>query len=380
MVSAFQFPNILHNLFGLLSLMGLIVSIFLLGTELGFQSQIVKQVCGAVSHGGCYKVLKSSYAKGIAGITPADASVLYFATQFLFCLLSFWIPVLFTFIMLLAYSGIIIAAWSIYTQAVKLKQWCALCLGIVTVLVLQSILVLFLSKKLVSNPLSNPVYEGLGIYVVLLFVLASILLPIKKLIKINRSNNLKLAELKRWKSDADLFITQWKQEQEVDTTIWESDLIIGNPFASILITVACNPYCGPCAETHAQLDKLLHSFDNNLQVQIRLLCNPENEEDKRTIAVKTILQKTEILKNKSDLQQMLTDWFEWMDFEKWEAKWRPDNNINVNERLQQHRKWMADSAIAFTPTIFINGKKIPGRYNLDDIEILIPQLAQQIIV
>ena len=43
-VSAFQFPNILHNIFGLLSLFGLIVSIYLLGTELGFKSQIVKHI------------------------------------------------------------------------------------------------------------------------------------------------------------------------------------------------------------------------------------------------------------------------------------------------------------------------------------------------
>jgi hypothetical protein len=92
--SSFQFPNILNNLFGLLSILGLTVSIFLLGTELGFQSQIVKQVCGAVSNGGCEKVLKSSYAKGVAGITPANASVLYFAAQFIVYLLSGWYHVL----------------------------------------------------------------------------------------------------------------------------------------------------------------------------------------------------------------------------------------------------------------------------------------------
>ncbi len=117
--------------FGLLSLLGLVISIFLLGTELGYQSQLVKQVCGAVSSGGCEKVLRSKYAKGMFGISPADASVLYFSTQFIFYLLSPYFVNLLNFILLIAFCGSAIAIWSVYTQAAKLKQWCALCLGIV---------------------------------------------------------------------------------------------------------------------------------------------------------------------------------------------------------------------------------------------------------
>jgi protein-disulfide isomerase len=276
----------------------------------------------------------------------------------------------------LAFSGIAVAAWSIYTQAVKLKQYCALCLSIVAVLVLQSITALFIIQQFILNEISSSVYIGFGSFIALFFILALVLLPTKQLIKTNNSNKLKLAELKKWKLDAGLFINQWQQEQEVDTAIWANDLLIGNPFAPLLITVACNPYCGPCAKAHQQLDNLLHRFANKLKVQIRLLCNAENENDKKTVAVKAILQKAATIKTNSDLQQMLTDWFERMDYEKWDAKWKSDNTINVNKRLQEHSKWVVDSAIAFTPTFFINGKKLPGRYNLDDIEILIPQLTE----
>ncbi|MDP3667964.1 MAG: vitamin K epoxide reductase family protein [Sediminibacterium sp.] len=377
-VSAFQFHNLLINIFGFLSLLGLLVSVFLLGTELGFQSQIVKQVCGAVSNGGCEKVLKSSYAKGVAGITPADASVLYFTAQFIVYLLGCWYPSLFISIILLAFSGIVIAAWSIYTQAVKLKQWCALCLGIVAVLVLQSINALFIMQHFLANEIGSSVYVGLGIFVSLFFVLALALLPVKQLIKTNSSNKLKLAELKKWKSDADLFINQWQQEQEIDIVIWENDLLLGNPSAPLLITVACNPYCGPCAKAHMQLENLLNRFADKLKIQIRLLCNAENETDKRTLSVKSILQKAVTTKNNTDLRKMLSNWFDWMNYEKWNDKWQPDNTIDITQRLQQHSKWVEDSSIAFTPTFFINGKKLPGRYSLDDIEILIPHLADLI--
>ena len=202
------------------------------------------------------------------------------------------------------------------------------------------------------------------------------MLPVKSLININQGNRQKLAELKKWKTDVNLFTTQWQQEQHVDNTIWQNDLVLGNPDALILITVACNPYCGPCAKAHKELDKMLKKFDGKMAVQVRLLCNPENENDKRTIAVNAIIQQVAIIKNNKELQQMLTDWFEWMDFEKWIEKWQVKNDIDIKKSVLQHSDWVNESSIAFTPTFFINGKKLPGRYELNDLEILLPQLVE----
>lgn len=372
-VSSTKQLNPLIIAFGLLSLIGLIISIVLLATELGYQSQIVKQVCGAVSNGGCEKVLKSKYAKGFLSITPADLSVLYFATQFILYLLSPYFVNLFNGLLLIAFGGTVISAWSIYTQAVKLKQWCALCLGVAAILILQATLALVLPNYQLLIPNS---FAAIIAFSVLITLLCFIQLPIKKIIKINNTNQQKLAELKKWKTDASLFVTQWQQEQQADTTIWQNDLVIGNPNAPILITVACNPYCGPCAKAHKELDNLLHRFADKVKVQIRLLCNGENKTDKLTIAVIAILQKNVITKKNIELQQIFRDWFDWMNLEKWNDKWQVNKNIDVNERLNEHIIWIEQSAVQFTPTFFINGKKLPGRYNLKDLESLIPHLAE----
>ena len=204
------------------------------------------------------------------------------------------------------------------------------------------------------------------------------LYPIKQLIKTNKSNQQKLAELKKWKTDAHLFVTQWQQEQQVDTTIWINDLFMGNPDAPLLITVACNPYCGPCAKAHEQIDGMLEKFEGKLAVQIRLLCNPKNENDQRAIAVKAILRQAAVLSEKKEIQQMLTDWFKWMDYEKWSNKWNDDESIQVHDAMNRHADWLNESNIAFTPTFFLNGKKIPGRYDLTDIQLLIPQFAERV--
>ncbi|HSN60011.1 MAG TPA: vitamin K epoxide reductase family protein [Ferruginibacter sp.] len=373
--SAFKASNAGHLFFGLFSLAGLITSIVLLGTELGYQSQIVKQVCGAVSNGGCEKVLKSKYAKGFLGITPADASVIYFGTQFIVYLLGTYFVFLIPSLMLIALCGFGIVAWSIYTQAVKLKQWCVLCLAIASVLMSQGVI------TLLNTNFQNPLLPSLTSFLLFIFtsgILGLAFFPVKQLMKANKSNQQKLAELKKWKTDVHLFITQWQQEQKVDTTIWKNDLLIGNPEAPLLITVACNPYCGPCAKAHYQLDKLLERFEGKLAIQIRLLWMPDFKNNTRQIAAKGILQKASSITSSHELKNILTDWFDLMDYDLWSKKWRPNNNIIVTESLKKHAHWIEENRITSTPTIFVNGRKLPGRYNLEDLQLLIPNLTEVI--
>jgi hypothetical protein len=146
--------------------------------------------------------------------------------------------------------------------------------------------------------------------------------------------------------------------------------------APLQITVACNPYCGPCASSHRQLEELLHRYPDQLKIQLRLLCRPEDAGDSRTTAVIAILQKATTVENNEELQQLFTDWFQYMDFDKWVNKWKPDTNINVDQQLKQHSLWVEQSNIAWTPTFFINGKQLPGRYSLNDLELLIPRLRE----
>lgn len=368
-ITSLNFSSLTIAGFGLLSLTGLTISIATLAAELGYQSRIVKQVCGAISNFGCEHVLKSPYAKGVAGITPSDASVLYFATQFLLFVAGPWFPSLLTGVFLFSLAGIPIAAWSIYIQSVKLKEFCALCIGIVTVLVLQSVIAF----------VELPAWQGilpLIIFAVTLVFLTMLLLPVKQLIKTNSNSKTKIAELKKWKLDADLFLALWAQEREIDATIWRDDLLLGNPAAPLLITVACNPYCGPCANSHKELDELLHRYPDALKIQMRLLCRPDVEGDIRTTAVTAMLQKATTLENNAELQQLFTDWFHYMDFDKWATKWKPDSTINVEGQLKQHCTWVEQSNIAFTPSFFINGKQLPGRYTLNDLVMLIPRLPE----
>src|SRR5258708_12701461 len=195
-----DFLNIAINAFGLLSLIGLMISVALLSGEMGLPNRLVRHVCGPVGAGDCGQVLKTSYAKGLWGFTPADLSVLYFASQFILYLLGCWRPLLLQGNLLLSFLGIPVAFWSIFTQGVKVKQWCTLCLGIVSILLLQGLIAFF-----VHLPFQRIMPEVL--FFVLFLFMAAMLFPVKKLLKTNKSKKVKRAEKKKSKKNAKHFFT-----------------------------------------------------------------------------------------------------------------------------------------------------------------------------
>ncbi len=179
--------------------------------------------------------------------------------------------------------------------------------------------------------------------------------------------------------NGELFLTQLKQELKVDTTVWENDLLLGNPQAPLLITVACNPYCGPCAKAHKKLDELLEHHPNKIKVLLRLITPSPSGKDKISKAVAAILQVSQDMgSNNEHLQNALADWFEWMNYDKWTEKWKNTSTLMLNNNLVMHHKWIENSQIANTPTFFLNGRKLPAMYSLDDIDKLLPDLEEKI--
>lgn len=372
--TSFRHSDIVRTLFGLSSLVGLFLSIVTLSVELGIQNQLVKQFCGAISSSGCDGVLKSHYAKGVLGITPADVSILYFAVQFGLFLTSGWSQTLYVLLANLTLGGLVVSMLSIYTQAVKIKQWCSLCLAIVATLIVQFLFAL----KTVSIT-SRDLPWNIGLYFLTTLIITLIYILIKQLLITNYTNRIKAAELRKWKMDAELFEIQHQREpHSIDPILWTNDLILGNSKAPLLITVACNPYCTPCAKTHQELITMLEKFPDKIAIAIRFLTPPKLGKDATSKVVSAILQASLEFKDNDQLSNCLADWFEMMDFEKWSAKWKPNLNFDVSSRLLQHNEWIKSSKIEFTPTLFLNGKKIPGHYNINDLDRIIPQLAANI--
>lgn len=371
-----QNPSISFALFGLLSLAGIIISVLIIGTELGVQGSLVKQVCGAVSRGGCDSVLKTNYAKGFAGYSTGDISLIYFSAQFVSLLLSIFSPILLNTVVFISLAGLLVAAWSLYMQAFQIRQWCALCLGIVIVLLLQFMIAMINAARQVVDISISPTV----LFITIVGIIALLLYPAKGILKTNQQNLKKLTELKRWKTDGGLFLSQLENEQSIDIEIWENDLVLGNPFAPLTIMVACNPYCNPCSLLHKQIDQLLDDYPHKAKFIIRMLSNSNSASNKLTIAVKAILERAARM-NSEETRRMLHDWFAMKDFDRWKLEWpSQENEAEVSSFMNQVNKWFVDNTVSFTPTIFIQGRKMPGRYDFSDFQKILPTITAECFI
>lgn len=358
---------------GLLSLAGLLLSMAIIATELGLDIKVVQGMCRAISPGGCDAVLQSRYAKGIGGMTIADLALSYFTTQLLFFLWSNHYPALFMTGQLLALPGIGIAVVSLYLQKFRLKRWCTLCLGIVSVLLLQGAIALWAFNAL-SESLT---ISSLASFVLIQSLLCAIWLPVRRGIKIIQRQFASAMELRKWKRDGTIFLRQWETMPYADTSPWTEEVQFGHHKAPLQITVACQPYCRPCKHAHEVLDNLYHTYRDLINIKVRFVCPPD-QTDMLTLAVSAILRSATAIQHDDEMAKMLTDWFVFMNLEKWQQKWGTTNEINVDGLIDKHNAWIMDAQIQGTPTIFINGRQLPKMYAVEDLFALVPVLAESL--
>jgi len=144
----FRGPNLFQSVHFLLSIIGLIVSVFIVQHELGISSRTLDKFCsGTNERTSCDDVLNSKGAKIIGTITFRDVGLVYFAGIILsWLLLPFVKNANDNFIVILSLFAIPFTLYSIFYQYFIVKKWCPLCLSILTVLWTQALSILFMKK------------------------------------------------------------------------------------------------------------------------------------------------------------------------------------------------------------------------------------------
>jgi uncharacterized membrane protein len=362
----------------LITLIGLWTTTMIVQHELGINNELVDQLCAAGKNTDCNAVLHSKGSRLLSWFNLADAGIIYFSSVFLLITFSFFTgairltePVL----SLVATSTLPFTFFSVYYQWRIVKKWCPFCLITVTLLWLQFIAlipgVLHLARGGWSNVSLNSILFSVFIF---LIITASWIQLVKPALQFNRELTEMNFSLRRFKNSPDVFNALLRQQRKVDTTPFEKDLQLGNPRAEVQILVACNPYCGHCARAHKILHELIEKDDVGLTVRFAIKTSKEG--DKRVQWLRYILQ---LLNNRTVEYQrkVLQDWFEQMDFEKFRSEYPVSGNEDINQLFSKHEAWSKVAGIKFTPTLFINGSELPGKYNADDLGILIKDIKKE---
>jgi protein-disulfide isomerase len=176
-------------------------------------------------------------------------------------------------------------------------------------------------------------------------------------------------EINSIKSNVDVFNTILIQQPLYEVSKSDSQILFGNPDAQLRITILTNPYCTPCAKMHEKVENLLKDAKENLCIQYIFSSFSEelNYANKYMIAIY-------LEKGKEETMQLFSEWFTKGKALKelfFENLYLDMINIAIEVELQKHTSWKDKVQLRATPTILVNGYKLPDNYKIEDLLYLI---------
>jgi hypothetical protein len=368
------------------SLTGVAVGYLVLAKELGVTYAAVDAFCNAGKNTNCDRVLKADIQ--IFGIGFSDAVITFFVFQSITLILAQALPEssqgYFAVLAALSLVTLPIIAFSVYYQYFVAKTWCRLCLIVVAILFVQ--FVVFGSSYATG-------VTKLITYIPITHLLASVLLfasigLLILLIKAYTEHANKLEKVgihgNRVKHSIPVFTHLLLQEQEIDETPFENEILLGDPDAPLRLIMVTNLYCNPCKNAHLTVTELLYVYARQVSVALRFI-QSGNDEVARNETVPYLMDYwlrhiKGTLEESSKTEKLIHDWFEIWDLEKFKKIYPSDivRSDEANIMATQHHAWVNREAVSSTPTFFINGIKLPKEYTVDDLLVVIPELSTSI--
>jgi len=349
-------------------LTGLSASILLLLYEIDSGNSVTKSICTAGKKTSCDAVLSSKASK-VLGMSWSEIGFFYFASTMLFLLvpgisMNSKIP-------LLAMSGTLVSLfipYSLYYQWRVAKQWCPLCLMVQGAIALELIWSIngfwlndgtFLNTQLVSTILI------LSTCLLLPFIIWNLLKPIFLLAKESPTH---LAGYKRLLYNPDMFNALLQQQSSAADGWQNLGITIGNPDARHTILKVCNPYCGPCAKAHPVLEEIIA---HNRNYNVKVIFTSTNSAEDRGSAVVRHLMAVAAKGDEKTTASALDQWYmaREKDYPAFSTKYPMNGELkNQDAKLEAMSEWCKLAEIAYTPTIFIDGKRLPETYSIEELK------------
>ncbi|MFT4094217.1 MAG: vitamin K epoxide reductase family protein [Niabella sp.] len=356
----------------MLSILGIFMCSQILLQQVGGTSTFVKQVCGNNRDRGCNAVLKSKVAVLLPGISLGDVGIMYFSFLFVFVLLSTLNNNMTNAIILIGAStivGILFSMYSIWYQKTRVKTWCKLCLLVMSVIWTQAIVIsIFILKDAMvfSYNHNSILLYSISALTALTWIFTKPLLAEQRRVFILEE------ALMKWERNPTIFINHLQNQPVIHEMHWPDDIRLGNPEARIRLLVVCSPYCVPCAKAHKEIEDLLEIYDNQISITIRFNTQGNGLTNTHNATINHIINAYKQYGSKT-----IEDWFRMMNLKNWQQQYHPADKLN-NELLEQYKKFCAEANITHTPTFFINGYKLSKEYNIKNIQLLLPVMAELI--
>jgi uncharacterized membrane protein len=345
---------------------GVAVSVLLLVQSIDSSNPLVQTLCGGGRKTNCNAILTSKAANVFEGLSWSEVGFFYFTGTWLALLFAGTATAMLQALAILNIISLPYTLYSIYYQARVAKQWCVLCCSVQALLWLEFIpMVGFL-----GDPFQLLSLTGF-ITLIICFALpvAGWLLLKPLLLKAQEARALK-GQLRKFKYNTDLFNALLKEQPKYAMPDADWSIVLGNAAADNIITMVSNPYCPPCAKTHNILHEWLNS-NPNLQARLVFTAN-NNEDDIKTPVTRHLMALNESA-DQGLVKRALHDWYQQKqkDYKAWAKAYPVTLDETKFYKLQSQQEWCNIAEIKATPTLLVNGYRLPEAYQIQDIKYLL---------
>ena len=348
----------------LVKLIGLLISVLLLFQGLNYHHPFFSKLCGIAEKNSCATILQSDAAYLTSWLNWSEVGLFYFSGSLLTIIV---IPV---FIPVLVWMNIVALPFTIYsiTYQYRVGKWCVLCCSIQVLLVLEYVIFNFIpaTSLLPFFVLNNQLFKFLLCFLMPISIWIILKPILSKSILYKKLRN----QLNLFKYDNDLFINTLAKSEYYEISDNLMPILLGNPDAKTIITVISNPFCGACTKAHNFIDKW---WPKREDVQIKLLFEHDDGYHNIHATVARHFMALSLLEDKKIIIKALNEWYQQntKKYENWAERYPVEITDEIRSASKRQMDWCRTAAISFTPTVLINGHKLPEPYRIEDINYLI---------
>ncbi|BAU55193.1 cysteine peptidase family C39 domain-containing protein [Mucilaginibacter gotjawali] len=346
---------------------GLVTSVLLLIQSIDSNNPLIQVLCKTQGKTNCNAILSSKAAKVFDGLSWSEVGFFYFAGTWALLLFGGGSAAIWQVLALLNFVSLPYTVYSIYYQARVAKQWCTLCCIVQALLWLEFIVLITTFSK---PSLPGRVWEGLTTMFICLVSPVILWLIVKPLLlKLQQLQPLK-DQLRRFKYNTELFNKLLGEQPKYAQPDEEWCIVLGNPQAGNIITMVSNPYCPPCSQTHKLLDELL---EQRSDLQARIVFTANNTENDIKTPISRHLVALNEFPDKEMVKKALNDWYEQKqkNYESWAKAYPVALNGVEYHKIDKQNAWCKLAEVAATPTLLLNGYKLPDLYQLPDLKYML---------
>ncbi len=362
----------------LLKIIGGLLCYFLLQKQFGGSNVAIDVFCKMGSKSDCDSVINSSASKIFGIVNLSEIGFWYFVGGLLSIMIGAFASNYSSGILLiLSISVLPFSLLAVYYQGWVIKKWCPLCLAVMSIFWAE-----FITYLMIGDPFTIAwnslliAFVGFSLPLVFWLSVRQQFLDSFKLLKMERNLN-------RFLRSERVFQKLLDDQPEIEMGNFSNELQAGVGKAPISITIVSNPVCGPCSYAHAVIEDLLERFDGSLGVVFRFAINPSDTKSE-SYEMLSHLMALRLSYSTEKYIEALSSWY-LKNGKSNMKKWKEDNPISmmqnqdtINSMIMEHTRWCAMSGTHATPTILINGKKMPEEFSVADLKYQIRKILEKI--